>query len=516
MSNSPGIYSPKDEQKLMSYLWSEEIKDNPYNFVMFVFPWGKPGTPLANFKEPRAWQKKILLEIADHIKENKARVARGELPTVYQLAVSSGRGIGKSALVGWISLWMMSCILGGTTIIAANTEDQLKSKTWAEIGKWHAMMINTHWFDKLSIELRPAPWFRDALSKQLKLDATYYYAQGQLWSEENPDAFAGAHNYNGMCVIYDEASGIVKPIWTVTKGFFTEPTVYRFWFAFSNPRRNTGAFYECFHALRDFWRRLSIDSRTVEGTDPAVYQSIIDENGEDSDAARVEVKGEFPRQSDDQFISREIVDEAINRKLEQDDYAALIMGVDPARKGSASTVIRFRQGRNGRVLPPVILKGKDNMAVANRCAELITEFEPDAVCIDTGNGTGIIDRLREMGYKVFEVWFGGESADPQYANKRTEIWAQMKDWLPGGCIDGHEDLKFDLTNIEKRFQKNSDKIRLETKEEMEARHIPSPDHGDALACTFFVKVARKDNKLFKGPRSGKVRMAKDVNYDPFS
>lgn len=493
----------------MSRLWSADIKDNPLAFVMYAFPWGQKGTPLEGQAGPRKWQREVLEDMARHIVENKRRVARGESPVVYQLAVSSGRGIGKSALVSWIILWFESCILGGTAIVTANTESQLVSKTWPEVGKWQGMMLNSHWFEKTSLSIRPADWFGRLLKEDMKLDIGYYYAQAQTWSEEKPDAFAGAHNMNGILEVMDEASGIPTPIWSVSEGFFTEPTIYRFWLVFSNPRRNTGSFFECFHKMRAFWRRKNIDARDVEGTDKTVYEKIIAKYGEDSDEVRVEVKGEFPRQGDSQFISRELIQEAVDRELEVDNHAGLIMGVDPARFGSDSTVICFRRGRNAREIPFMSFKGKDNMFIANKCAELIDKYKPDAVCIDAGNGTGIIDRLRELDYKVHEVWFGAKSQDEAYANNRTEMWAKMRDWLSGGCLPqkgqvGCEELMDDLAGPEYGFQKNGDKIALESKDSMKARGLSSPDFGDALACTFAVKVARKDNSLNRKRGRGRV------------
>jgi hypothetical protein len=62
--------------------------------------------------------------------------------------------------------------------------------------------------------------------------------RARLWSAENPDAYAGVHNFDGVMVIFDEASGIDDSIWAVTAGFFTENTPNRLWLAFSNPRRN--------------------------------------------------------------------------------------------------------------------------------------------------------------------------------------------------------------------------------------------------------------------------------------
>ena len=506
-------YKAADERSLMTEIWDPQIADNPLNFVKFIFPWGKAGTPLEGFKEPRSWQMQELEAITEHVLNNKTLIANKDFPKMYQSATASGRGIGKSTLTAWLNLWIMSTQLGATAITTANTEQQLKSRTWAELGKWHTLSLNSHWFDRSTMALKPEAWFEKALKDQLKIDTGYYYAQAQLWSEENPDAFAGVHNHNGVMLIFDEASGIPKPIWTVSEGFFTEPILHRYWFCWSNPRRNTGEFFECFHKMRSFWKRRNLDSRTVEGTDHSVLEKIIIKYGEDSDEARIEVKGQFPRQGDRQFISRAIVEMAQDRDDINDDFAPIIMGVDPARYGDDETCIRFRQGRNGRIIPAVKLKGKDNMEVANECAHLITRYNPDAVCIDAGNGTGIIDRLREMGYKVYEVWFGGKPDSPEWANKRTEMWARMRDWLNGACIDLDDDLADDLVGPEYKYRGDSDKIILEPKEEMKKRGLASPDDADALACTFFVKVARKDQNAYKGNRRHSV--ARDVDYNIF-
>ena len=494
-------------------MWDPAIAESPYAWVMFAFPWGKKGTPLEKVKGPRAWQCEELKRMGEHLQENKRRMARGETPLVYKSATSSGRGIGKSTLTAWLNLWFMSCVLGGTAITTANSEPQLKSRTWAEVSKWHTMMINSHWFETTTLKITPASWFSKAVKEQLKIDDQYYYAQGQVWTEEKPDSFAGAHSAYGMLVLFDEASGIPAPIWTVSEGFFTEPTLNRFWFAFSNPRRNTGAFYECFHKDRDIWLTRNVDSRTIEGIDKQVLQDIITKYGEDSDEARIEVKGEFPRQGDRQFISREVVENAATRTIEPDHFAGLIMGVDIARFGTDSTVIRFRRGRDARSIKPVKLKGKDNMQVANECAALIDEHRPDAVCVDAGNGTGVIDRLREMGYKVNEVWFGEKSGTEGWADQRTEMWAKMKEWLNGGCIDDDTNLKDDLVGPEYEFDK-LERIKLESKDKMKRRGLASPDNGDALAVTFAVKVARTDIPLSR-KRARRQGAVAGTDYDVY-
>ena len=119
------IYSAQDEQTLMARLWAPAIKDNPLAFVIYAFPWSVKGTPLENFTGPRKWQREVLQQIADHIKANNGKI---DFETM-RLAVSSGRGIGKSALVSWLTLWMLATRIGSTTIISANSESQLRSVT---------------------------------------------------------------------------------------------------------------------------------------------------------------------------------------------------------------------------------------------------------------------------------------------------------------------------------------------------------------------------------------------------
>lgn len=494
MSKKSGLPAASEINEIMQMLYSDFMKENPLAFVLYAFPWGKKGTPLEKFpKGPRAWQRAELQAIADHIKENKERIKNGNDPLVYKSATASGRGIGKSALVSWLCLWMLSCHFGSTTILSANTDTQLTDKTFGELNNWLAMAINGFFFETTQKSIKPAPWYKELLEKEMQIGCNYYYCNGVLWSEDNPESFAGAHSQIGMMVIFDESSGIPENIWTVTRGFFTEPTLYRFWFAFSNPRSGAGAFYDVFNDAESSWNTRQINSLDVEDIDHTELEEIVTKYGSDSDEARVEVFGQFPRQGDRQFINRAVVGEAIDRQLERYDVnEPLLMGVDPARFGDDSTVIRFRSGRDARSIPALELKGLDNMQVVAQITQLIFKYNPDGIFIDAGAGAGIIDRLKELGYKVFEVNFGSSSGAPQYFDHRTELWAKLRDWLGGGMIDNHKKLKSDLCSPEKELVGRESKEKLESKEKMKRRGLKSPDHADALALTFHCKVARRD------------------------
>ena len=490
------IYSAKDEQELMSRLWSPAVKDNPLAWVMYTFPWGQKGTPLEHFVGPRKWQKEVLTQLGEHIKENNGKVDFN----TFRMATSSGRGIGKSALVSWIVIWMLTTRIGSSTIVSANSESQLRSITWAEITKWLSMAINSHWFEVSATRVMPAKWITELVERDLKMGTRYWGAEGRLWSAENPDAYAGVHNFSGVLLVFDEASGIDDSIWSVAAGFFTENTPNRFWLAFSNPRRNSGYFYETFHGKRDFWMNKIVDARTVEGTDKAVYQSIIDEYGADSSAAHVEVYGQFPNASDDQFISSLVVDEAMTREKYKDLSAPIVIGVDPARFGADSTVIAIRQGRD--ILEIKKHKGDDTMETVGRIIEAIEEYKPALVCIDEGGlGAGVVDRLKEQRYKIRGVNFSNRAANiMMYGNKRAEMWGLMRDWLKSAAIPSDRYLKSDLISpLMKPDSKGA--IFLESKKDMKSRGLASPDAADAIALTFAYPVAHRQY-VDKSPRRG--------------
>jgi hypothetical protein len=471
----------------MSRLWSPQIANNPLAFVLMSFPWGEKGTPLENFTGPRKWQREVLQDLANHIAQNKGKI---DFDT-FRMAVSSGRGIGKSALVSWVVLWMMSTRIGASVIVSANSESQLRSVTWAEITKWLSMSLNGHWWEISATRIMPAKWIAELVERDLKKGTRYWSLEGKLWSAENPDSYAGIHNADGVMVIFDEASGIDDAIWAVTAGFFTENTPNRFWLAFSNPRRNTGYFYECHNSKRDFWNTKIVDARTVEGTDKAVYQQIIDEYGADSSQAAVEVYGDFPSAGDDQFISSSIVDEAMRRPRLKDLSAPIIVGVDPARFGSDSTVIAIRQGRD--IIGIKRFKGDDTMTVVGHVIETIEEYKPALVVIDEGGvGGGVVDRLKEQRYKIRGVNFGNKSKNPlMYGNLRAQMWGDMRNWLKTASIPSDRILKTDLISpVMKPDSKGT--IFLESKKDMKARGLASPDAADAICVTFAFPVAHRE------------------------
>jgi hypothetical protein len=473
------------EEKLAAYIG--QFYYDPYGFVMAVFPWGVPGTSLEHKKGPEPWQEKLLKAIGQHCIDNYWRKMRGEDMHAWRSAIASGHGIGKSATVAWLNYWLMSTRINGRGVVTANTGNQLETKTWPELAKWHAMAINKHWFQWTSTSF----YFKAYPEEQRK----NYMINALTVSEENTEAFAGLHNEgSAVWAIFDEASGIEGRVWEVVEGALTDGEP--FFFAFGNPTRADGEFYECFHKHKDLYWKLHVDSREVSHTNKHHLETIIKKYGADSDAAKVRVYGQFPIMSYNGYITVQAVTDAAERDLYPDTGAALIMAVDVARFGDDSTVIRFRQGNDARSIAKHTLHGKDGIEVAKVVGELADRYRPDAIVIESvGPGVSVIDQLKVMRYNVIAVHPGARAINEEmvYGNQRMLWWSEMRDWLmDGGCIPDDPDLFRDLTSIQYRYDNSEARMFMEPKKDMKSRGLPSPDDGDSLALTFAVKIARRD------------------------
>jgi hypothetical protein len=136
----------------------------------------------------------------------------------------------------------------------------------------------------------------------------------------------------------------------------------------------------------------------------------------------------------------------------------------------------------------------------------------DAVNIDNGGpGAGVIDVLKSRGYKVNEIGFGTKPNDDKWYNKGTEMWADLRTWLEGGCLPSDNELVDDLVNREYNYPGTGDKMNLESKDDLKKRGFASPDDADALALTFAVRVSRKDQPTSRARNRGRVAPGTDYN-----
>lgn len=483
---------------------------NPHEFVLWGFPWGEPNSDLENSAGPEPWQREIL-----------ERLGRGllSLDEAIRLAVTSGHGVGKSALVAWIILWAISTCPDTRGIVTANTENQLKTKTWVELATWYRRFIGRDLFKLTATSLFSADTERE---RTWRVDMV-------PWSERNTEAFAGLHNKGKrILLIMDEASAIPDLIWEVSEGALTDENTEIIWCAFGNPTRNKGRFRDCHPGGRfqHRWQSLKVDSRSVSFTNKSQIQSWIDDYGADSDFVRVRILGEFPRIDSESFIPYDLANNATNREVEPQGNSALILGVDVGRFGDDPSVIYPRRGRDASTHPPEIFFGIDTMELVSRIINTYNRLRADAVMIDVGGvGGGVADRLRQLRIPVYDVDFGTKAdyineIQPQvkYANKRAEIWGALRDWLAGGSIvdltipspTGTNTTLVDELMGPTYGLNNREEILLEAKKDMRRRGVPSPNVADALACSFaYPSVVPRGNALLPS-------MTSQEPYDPFN
>lgn len=464
---------------------------DPWKWMGAAFDWGYGA--LTKYGEPREWQDDIAQTITEHLQDPETRFQP------LQIAVASGHGIGKSAEMGMLKTWAMSCFTNARVVTTANTMNQLRTKTAPEVAKWFQLCATREWFDVQAQTIKVNEnWRGDFVS----------------WSDHNTEAFAGLHNIGSIILIlFDEASKISDKVWEVTEGALTDEDTVIIWIAFGNPTQNTGRFRECFRKYRHRWITKHIDSRTVEGTNKVQLNKMVEDYGENSDIVKVRVKGQFPSTSMMQWIGTDLADTARTTHLRksQYDFAPVIIGVDPAWTGEDSLEIYMRQGLYAKHLYS-LPKNDNDVEVANVIGRFEDEYKADAVFIDLGYGTGIKSVGDTMGRDWQLIPFASKSARPDCLNKRMEIWYLMREWLKqGGAIDPNDDVLYEDLIGPETVPRVDGLYQLESKQDMKARQQPSPNRGDALALTFALPVVSRDERLREGLA---VQDFAEVDYDP--
>ncbi len=469
---------------------------DPLGYVMYVFPWDSdPSIQQVRLEEPYKsrfncefgpdqWACEFLDDLGKQIKKRGFDGTRSVEPIRFTTA--SGHGIGKSALVAWLIKFILDTRPFSKGVVTANTSEQLRTKTWAELGKWNSLSLTAHRYD-YSIG-------KGSMSLAHKRAKERWRCDAQTCREENSEAFQGLHAAESTpFFIFDEASGVPNKIWTARAGGATDGEPMSF--DFGNPTRNTGQFYEnCVGDQSHRYTYRSIDSRTVQITNKDLINEWIEDYGEDSDFVKVKVKGVFPSQSSVQFINSDDVIAAASRTLPVDNRAPLIIGVDVARFGDNDTVILPRIGEDVRSFPYKRYNGLNTMEVTDRIIQMISEFQhlgkkTTALFIDGGSmGGGPIDRLRQLGYNPIEIGFGTKAIDRRYRYKGDEIWGSMRDAMRHLCLPRDDDLKSQLIQREYAITPNG-LISLESKVNIKKRGGDSPDIADALALTYGAEVA---------------------------
>ena len=187
------------------------------------------------------------------------------------------------------------------------------------------------------------------------------------------------------------------------------------------------------------------------------------------------------------FINSKHVAKARKNRIDTES-SRLIIGVDVALGDNDKTAIIRRKGRVAYNLET--FRNMNTMEIAGYLKHVIEKEKPTKVYVDCiGVGAGVVDRLRELGYHFVEGVNVARSANrkDKFRNLRAELWAEMKEWLLQEMlvqIPDNDELHGDLCNLGYKYD-SSGRLQIESKDDLKARGMASPDTSDALALTFY-------------------------------
>lgn len=411
--------------------------------------------------EPDEWQQDFL-----------NAVASGER----KISIRSGHGVGKSTTASWAMLWFLLTRYPVKVVVTAPTSAQLYDALFAELKRWVKELP------------QPIQELLDVKQEriELKASATEAFISARTSRAEQPEALQGVHSDNVMLVA-DEASGVPEAVFEAAAGSMSGHNALTI--LLGNPVRSSGFFFDTHNRLKDEWwtRRVScIDSTRVS---KEYVQDMKSRYGEESNAYRIRVLGEFPRSDDDTIIPMELLESAKHRDTRAYEDAPVVWGLDVARFGSDSSVLCKRQSNVVHTL-----ERWRNLDLMQLTGAVVAQYEacdhknkPAEILVDSiGLGAGVVDRLRELklparGINVSESPAMGGT----YLNLRAELWHKAKAWLEKrDCkIPNNEDLIGELATVRYTFTSNG-KIKIESKDDIRRRGLKSPDMADAFVLTF--------------------------------
>ena len=440
-------------------------KNNPIGFVKDIL--GAAGKPYDK-------QKEILSALARHSR----------------VSVAACNSSGKDWAAARAIIWWLHTRPHAKVVVTGPTLRQVKDILWHEL--------------RLAVAAAG-----DALPG--KITNTKYVIDDErfaiAFSSNSQHNIQGFHSPN-LLVIVTEAQGVKQPYMEALKRLNPAKVLL-----IGNPLSQEGELFDSHHSKSALYHQITIsafDSPNFHGKRLRVPGLVTPEDvehhrrdwGDDSPLYIASVLGQFPDALEDSLTTRNHVDRAIARHAAQlddtvdtDDNAAdretqdnlpYRMGVDVARFGSAESVICIRRGYRVEHLIP-LKRGLDNMQVADEVKVWADALEIPAVFVDgTGLGTGVVDRLTQLGVPVIGVDAGSKARRPsQFADLRAEVFWEVARLLreDAAAIPNDPVLVGQLLAL--RYDVSSTgRIRLESKSRLRSRGVPSPDRADALALAF--------------------------------
>jgi hypothetical protein len=393
-------------------------------------------------------------------------------------AVRSGHGVGKTFIAAVTLLWFLYSHPNSRVITTATTWSQVQDLLWHEVNDLHRS-------SRISLG-------GEALQTRLKLPDGRF-AVGLSSAPERKESFQGHHAEN-LLLIFDEASGIPRPIFEAGEGYMTSAGAKQL--LIGNPTQPTGDFFDAFHSGRASYATHTISvldspAFTGEQVPEDVLARLPSEEfvaeaearwGVESPLFQVRVLGQFPASSDDTVMSLMDVEEAQARTILP--TPPFVVSCDVARFGSDETVIAVRKGNQVRIVERYVGQSTTHTTGAIiRVAQTVPGAK--IVVDDDGLGGGVTDQLEERGIRVTPFRAGGTPIEREsYPNARSEMWFSLSERLRELDLDPDDQLAADLTAPRYKLDSQGRRV-VEKKEETKKRLGRSPDRADAVLMAFW-------------------------------
>ena len=420
-------------------------------------------------------QKEALCSIVDHKKT----------------AVKSCHSIGKTFLSAVAVCWWISTRPNSMVRSTAPTSYQVHELLWEEIRKFHAQhnLIG-------DVNLKDE-WKRPLYG------ATVIVGSGKKPSDTNIHAFQGVHRPDGVLTVLDEAGGVPQTLYTAADAISTG--VGDRVLAVGNPDDPDTEFGRIFGINNQNFDPTTWNLITVSAFDtpnftgepvpeivsrgliqPAWVEARAAEWGEDSARYKAKILAEFPDQSDDAFFKQGTIDRAYDTEILGELDMPGKLGVDIASSGNDYSVVALNRGGKIRVIDS--WNHGDIVTSIDRIFDLakrngVTEIRLDAV----GYGEAVAEQMRRdprlEGYTLMAIKGSYAPRDrAAHLNARAEQYDNLRKLMYMGKIDldrSDEKISKQLLAI-KGFLTPKGQIQIESKEDMRARGVKSPDELDAV------------------------------------
>lgn len=414
-----------------------------------------------------------------------------------RVAVRGPHGLGKSALCALTILWFaLSRDLAGQNwkvLCTASAWRQLEKFLFPEVHLWSRRL---RWD---VIGRQPFDPRMELLNTMLRLE----HGQAFCGASDDPALLEGA-DADSLLVVFDEAKAIPAGTWEALEGALAGPGE-QMALAVSTPGSASG-FFHSIHSRAVGYEDWSVRHVTLEEAiaagriSPTWAAARARQWGEQSSIYANRVLGEFKSSDEDSVIPLEWVEAAIERwqawKDSGEDPGPLtVVGVDVARMGTDQTVIALRRGYIVTELRHS--HHEDTMATTGRVVGVL-EANPGArAVVDViGLGSGVVDRLREQGFKrtiAFNASSGttrkDRSGELGFQNVRSSAWWWLREQLdpafdPTLCLPPDDLLIGDLS-APRYSLTSTGRIQVESKDEIRKRLGRSTDSGDATVQACF-------------------------------